>query len=598
MVKTERIRYIFKTFWDTFGGYKRQILLMSGLGFMGSITEGIGIGSMIPLLSLAGGSSAAGTDVLSQAIQKAFLFLHLPFTIKFILIGIFLMFLLRTVFIFLSNYVTALIVNDFQLNMRKRLFALTLGSRWEYLAKQKMGHLEQSLTTIVDTGPHIFKQMSSLLMLSFALLVYTVLAMNVSVIATLGSLGLVVVSFLILKPLFYRTRAASKETEVWYRDIAHHINQTMIGIKSIKAGAAENAFLTKADQLFTKYKKLDLRLTIINAFIGALSKPLSILFILLLFVFFYKIQGFEYPSFIVIVYAIYRIFNYSEGIQHEVNKLNTTVPYLNSLQDFESDVRKQQEADKGQGQFKFNRAIEFKNVFFNYEGGREVLNGLGFQISKGETIGLIGPSGAGKTTIVDLLLRLYQPKTGEILVDGIDVSLISMREWRKQIGYVPQDPFLLNDSIANNIKFYNPAITDVKMREAATLAQSIDFIESQPQGFETVVGDRGVLLSGGQRQRIVLAKILAQSPKILILDEATNALDAESEQAIKQTIKQLHGKMTIIIIAHRPSTVVDVGRILVLNQGRIVEEGKPATILSDKTSYFYKMYQAGIYGLN
>tara|TARA_B100000315_G_C14563213_1_gene581597 strand:- start:1415 stop:2239 length:825 start_codon:yes stop_codon:yes gene_type:complete len=274
------------------------------------------------------------------------------------------------------------------------------------------------------------------------------------------------------------------------------------------------------------------------------------------------------------------------------------VPYLNSLQDFESDVRKQQEADKGQGQFKFNRAIEFKNVFFNYEGGREVLNGLGFQISKGETIGLIGPSGAGKTTIVDLLLRLYQPKTGEILVDGIDVSLISMREWRKQIGYVPQDPFLLNDSIANNIKFYNPAITDVKMREAATLAQSIDFIESQPQGFETVVGDRGVLLSGGQRQRIVLAKILAQSPKILILDEATNALDAESEQAIKQTIKQLHGKMTIIIIAHRPSTVVDVGRILVLNQGRIVEEGKPATILSDKTSYFYKMYQAGIYGLN
>jgi ABC-type multidrug transport system fused ATPase/permease subunit len=221
-----------------------------------------------------------------------------------------------------------------------------------------------------------------------------------------------------------------------------------------------------------------------------------------------------------------------------------------------------------------------------------VLKNLNLIISKGETVGLIGSSGSGKTTIADLIIRLFNPTGGKIIMDETDISEINLKNWRNNIGYVSQDIFLLNDTIENNIKFYSD-LSEEEVIKAAKLANIYDFIMEQPKKFDSLVGERGLKLSAGQRQRIILARVIARKPQILILDEATSALDNESESLIQQALENLHGKITILMIAHRLSTVMNADKLFVLENGEIIEEGVPRVLLENKGSEFSKIYNAG-----
>jgi ABC-type multidrug transport system fused ATPase/permease subunit len=204
-------------------------------------------------------------------------------------------------------------------------------------------------------------------------------------------------------------------------------------------------------------------------------------------------------------------------------------------------------------------------------------------------VGFIGPSGAGKTTVADLMLRLFEPTEGKITLDGVPAQEIRLEDWRRHMGYVAQDVFLLNATIEENIRFYREDVTREDIERAAKQANIYDHIMSLPEGFSAAVGDRGVMLSGGQRQRIALARALVSRPSVLILDEATSALDHESEALIQEAIEALHGSVTVVLIAHRPSTILGADRIIVLEGGRVSEEGTPAQLLRRPDSYFARM---------
>jgi ATP-binding cassette subfamily C protein len=203
--------------------------------------------------------------------------------------------------------------------------------------------------------------------------------------------------------------------------------------------------------------------------------------------------------------------------------------------------------------------------------------------------GIIGPSGAGKTTSVDLLLRLLTPTGGLITIDGADSRNVSLREWRQKIGYVSQEFFLLQDTLRNNIRFYDESISDEDIWQAAEMAHIAQFIRERPEGLDAMAGERGIELSAGQRQRLMIARALVRKPEVLILDEATSALDAESEAHIEKALQELKGKLTIIIIAHRLSTIMNADNLLVLDGGRLAETGTPEKLLKDKHSYFFKV---------
>jgi subfamily B ATP-binding cassette protein MsbA len=218
-------------------------------------------------------------------------------------------------------------------------------------------------------------------------------------------------------------------------------------------------------------------------------------------------------------------------------------------------------------------SIEFKDVNFSYEPGVPVLKDVSLRIEKGEMIAFVGSTGAGKSTLLDLVPRFYDVTQGSITIDGTDIRQVTIASLRRQISIVSQEVLLFHDTIANNIKYGHPGKGMEEVIEAARAAHAHDFIEEQPQEYGTVVGDRGTLLSGGQKQRIAIARAILTDPSILILDEAASALDAESERLVQEAIERLRGGLTILVVAHRLSTVMKADRIYVLEEGRIVEFG-------------------------
>ena len=236
-------------------------------------------------------------------------------------------------------------------------------------------------------------------------------------------------------------------------------------------------------------------------------------------------------------------------------------------------------------------AIEFRQVDFSYSAERPILQHLDLRIGGGETVAIVGDSGAGKSTLVKLLFRFYDPDGGQILIDGQDISSVQQRSLRSRIAIVPQDTVLFNSSLADNIRYGRPTASDEEVAAAVRAAHLDAFVERLPLGLETRVGERGLKLSGGERQRVSIARAVLKAAPILVFDEATSSLDSRSEQAVLAAFRELAGRHTALVIAHRLSTVVDADRIVVLHQGRVVEQGSHRD-LCDANGYYSRLWSA------
>ena len=291
------------------------------------------------------------------------------------------------------------------------------------------------------------------------------------------------------------------------------------------------------------------------------------------------------------VYALNKVFGSIQSAQMNLHIITVQTAHVASIARYEGEARQSAEENLPGLPFSFARSLSFERVSFSYAAARRpALQEVSFSIPRGSMVGLIGPSGGGKTTVVDLLLLLIAPSGGAIRLDEAALSRMNLRSWRAHVGYVSQDVFLLNDTIENNIRFYNDALTEEDLRVAAQTANILDFIERQPLGWQTLVGERGNRLSGGERQRVALARALARKPEVLILDEATSALDHESEELIRESIAKLRGKTTLVVVAHRLSTIAAADLLVVLDAGRVKETGRPQELLKDRESYFSRVY--------
>ncbi|MEI1250281.1 ABC transporter ATP-binding protein [Rhizobium aouanii] len=393
--------------------------------------------------------------------------------------------------------------------------------------------------------------------------------------------------FIMAPPLLYALRYVSKRLRSATREAVHlnsHVlgamQETIQGIAIVKAFTMEEELERKVNKLIKGAENRANRI----ARLSERTSPLTESF-----------AGFAVAS--VLAYAAYRsiYFNVPPGaffsfvtalllaydparrlarLQVQMERAVVNARMIYELLDMEP---RQRDLPDARPLTVTQARIEFRNVSFAY-GNESVLSGVSFTAEGGATTALVGPSGAGKSTVISLIPRFYDPREGEILIDGQDIAHITKKSLRQQLAYVSQQPYLFEGTIRDNIRYGRPEASDAEVEEAARLAYAHDFISAQPQGYETPVGENGVTLSGGQRQRLSIARALVRNAPILLLDEATSALDTESEAAVQKALDEAMSGRTVVVIAHRLSTVVRADKIVVMQQGRVVEEGNHETL--------------------
>lgn len=576
----------------TFGGYQRHLFLLVILGVFGAVLEGIGINAIIPLFSfLLGDTTLASADFITNAIRQSFEFFGIPFSFRFLLVLIAVLFLARAIVITLFTYIRARIAASFMFREMNSLLTNTLQAKWGFLSTQKAGYLQNTLFWDVRQSTSLLDAVAQFIQSSTGFIIYFFVALSISATITLITLAIGAVMLFVLRPLVRKTMVLGEEKSGLEKSFANYLIEHISGLKVVKASGIGQKVISTGRAILEPLRMVYIKSAIMHSLGSAVIQPFSIIFVLVLFSFAYKMPSFNLAAFAAVLYLIQKIFVYLQSTQSSLHSIADFVPFASNILKFKSSLQenKDEVVEDKKRSFVYEKSLSFRDVSFSYQSGTPVLSQISFSISKNSFLGIMGPSGGGKTSIVDLILRLFLPDKGTILLDTTPIQEIKMDEWRQRIGYVSQDIFLMNASIRDNIRFYDESMTDEIIYDAARKAHIYDHIMSLEKGFDTIVGEHGLTLSVGQRQRIVIARALARKPEILILDEATSALDAESELAIKETIEEIRKSMTLIVIAHRVSTITSADNILVLKEGSVVEYGKPQEMLDNSNSYLSRM---------
>lgn len=578
----------------SFRKYAGLFSVMVGLGMIGGLFESIGIATVIPLFSLMTGQSVGAADTISRFIAWLFHLLHLTISPAKLLALMVLLFIGKGVVQFVVRYSNALIVTGFEEKLRRIVMQRALHARWPFLLQQKAGHIDSILLYDVEQSATLLSTIVNTIVTGATFAAYTIVAFTISWRIALITIVIGGILFWILKPVFYHIRQLIIRVAAVQKEMNHHIAEHMVSVKSLKAMAMEAPVIREAFGMFAKLRKARNGTALYRQASLAVMDPIAFLIIAVLFLVSYRSPDFSMVSFGIVMFLVQRMFSYINAMSAQIQMVNQQYPYLKAVMDWRRQTRENKEIDTGTAPFRMKHELSFQNVTFGYRDNTPILNNLSLHIPRGQLIGIAGPSGAGKTTIGDLILRLFEPFEGVITADGTDIRNIGLRTWRRHMGYVPQDGVLLNASVKENIRFYGTA-TDADIEIAARAANIHDVITALPKGYDTPVGERGVTLSGGQRQRIILARALVRKPDILILDEATSAVDAESEKLIHETVAALRGKATVIVITHRLSAIQYLDRLVVLEGGAIVEDGTPKELSEREGSYLARLTEVDIF---
>ncbi|RJQ53512.1 MAG: ABC transporter ATP-binding protein [Desulfobacteraceae bacterium] len=494
-------------------------------------------------------------------------------------------------FTFYSNKLSQASRRDIQ----NKIYTKYMDSDHQFFLDHKQGTLLYRLLNAPVNVGTVLKLVPDIFVQSVKILFLIILLFSMSPNAAFGILAVGTLFGFLVKRLSSVSYRFGKEVTQALSDQTTIANESISGIRQIKIYSNQKLWIRKFWEKINAYFYYKFRSQILNAIPIMILEPLIICAIgsigILLRIKYGNRMAELLPMLTVYMVAILRI-NPSLTIigQHRMLIMNVLPDLEMSYSALKSPTRT---IHDGRVSMKsFDDKITFTDVTFTYPSRGEVFKNLSLTIRKGQTTAIAGPSGAGKSTLMDLLVRLYDPLQGTIQIDGIDLKEIRIESWREKIGYVSQDPFIFHATIAENIAFDMSRYPMAEIIAAAKIANAHDFIREFPDGYDTVVGDKGAKLSGGQKQRITIARAVVRKPELIIFDEATSSLDTISEKQVQEAIDDISEKYTVIIIAHRLSTIKNADRILILDDKRIVEEGNHKELLQQKGMYWRLHQQA------
>ncbi|MGB3363869.1 MAG: ABC transporter ATP-binding protein [Thermodesulfobacteriota bacterium] len=580
--------------------YKKYIALLIFLFFIASAFDGISIGLLVPLLTSL--QQVQNYEELPKILQFIIDFFaqypvekQVVISLVFVVISV----LLKNIFLAISRYLAYWITTRIIVNLRMQVINTLMFVGIGFYNNVKTGDIVEKTIYNTIMTEEIVKNATELIdyFASFTILM-TLLVIFSWKLTILTIILAAVIAFLV-SIYINRLSVIGQKFIVNSRELTAMVHESFSGIQVIKSFNMENRQTQVINEQLEKTAKNHLRIIFGNYMVHIITEALGVIAIGVLFVIAINLTDMNYKivltQLLPFIYILARMLPTLKMINQARGVIESRWPGFEAVYDIIRLDNKPFIKDGNDTFTGIKNSINFKSVTFSYNNDdKNALKSVDFQIPKGKTTAVVGESGAGKSTITNLLLRFYDPQTGNILIDNEPLPSFNISSYRRSIGIVSQDTFIFNDTVSNNIAFGNfEETSQEQVIEAAKRAGAHDFISRLPDGYDTFLGERGIKLSGGQRQRISIARAILKDPEILILDEATSSLDSTTEQQIHSAITELSQNRTVVVIAHRLSTIKNADQIIVLNEGRVSEIGNEKELLSNKGDY-YKLTQASI----
>lgn len=506
-------------------------------------------------------------------------------------------FIMKNLFGYLQGYFMAFVeyasMKDLRDETYKHLHKLPIG----YFKSERVGNIISRFTNDVNIiQASISATFSNLIKEPLTILVFLGIAVSISWKLSLFAFVIVPIASLIIAWIGTKLKKQTIILQSKIADITSILQETISGVKIVKAFGMEQ-FENKRFMLETKsYFNLVLKIVRTRNFSSPITEILSV--IIGVVIIYYggilvlvdgTLNASEFLGFLFAIFQMMPPIKELGSVNNRIQEASAAADRVFEIIDIEPRIKNKSNALTLNN---FKDEIVFSNISFKYEDSDvKVLDNLSFRVKRGEIIALVGPSGGGKSTLADLIPRFYDPTDGQILIDGNNIKDITIESLRSKMGIVTQETFLFNTNIAENIAYGLTNYPMEKIIEAAKTANAHNFINEMPEGYNTMIGERGVKLSGGQRQRLTIARALLKNPEIMIFDEATSALDNESEILVQEAIERLMLNRTTIVIAHRLSTIRNATNILVLDRGRIIQQGTHDTLVTEEKGLYKKLYE-------
>lgn len=568
----------------------RKVALALSLMVFISLTEGVGLLLLLPLMQLVGLNVDGGS--LGQIAGLTSYFFSLA-GVKPTLILVLLVYVAvisanallkrwQTIKSFAIEY-------EFAAHLRKHLYKSITSADWLFFIKMRASDFAHALTYEIERVSNGTYQFLTMISGTMLLSVYLIFTLKVYGLLTILILLVGVVLILVLKNKASSSRSSGEELSYTSKDMYSSIIQHMDGMKTIKSFGMQKANVKEFSKLTDEVASRYTQAVGSYADVRALFEIGSVIFLSIIVALMVQVN-IPTAGVLLLIFLFVRMVPMFSSVQQSYQYFINMLPAFGTITKLEKrciDAAEPETVDKVDSNLKetpgavLKDGVELQNVSFSYPSGSFAIQGLKLKIEAGQTTAIVGRSGAGKSTVADMVMGLIHPDKGEILLDGSEFSNAS---WRQSIGYVAQETFLFNDTVRFNLQIADPKASDRDMENVLKLA-ACDFVSDLPGGLDTVIGDRGVKLSGGERQRIALARALLRKPSLLILDEATSSLDSENERKIMDAVDGMHGSMTILIIAHRLSTIRRADRIYLMEGGSVVESGDWDGLISEKGKF-------------
>src|SRR5262245_38407794 len=539
------------------------------------VTEGLSVSLLLPLFSRLGISYSASPGLAGGLLHQALSAIGGSFAISSMLVIIIGVAALQAVFFITLHWWMTSASRSYKRGCQSQLFQAIMTAQWEFVSQKKAGELTSAIVSECERLAQSFYIGLYLISTFLGICIYLALALMIAWPITLALIGSAVVMTLAALPLYRKSFAVGQSIAPLNAELQSILSERISGIKIVKATTSEAAACARVNSIVGRLESANAVVNFLPIFVRGLLEFLS--FCALAAIFVLGQGGFGVPpGNVIVVFALFmRLFPRITTVQSYLHVLNGFLHAMGAIDELQGAVEAHAERQDGADEklsVPLPSQLVLRDVTVKF-GERSVLEHIDLAMPIPGMIGVVGGSGAGKSTPVHVLLGLVSPSAGSITLGAHNLANVPLRTWRRRIGYVPQETILFHASVRENLMLPRPDATAAEVELAAQRAHAHDFISALPRGYDTIIGDQGVLLSGGQRQRIAIARALLMDPIVLLMDEAMSALDSESEAAVLSALKELRGEIGILLVAHRLATVRHADVIAVLNEGRLVESG-------------------------